>query len=95
MSFIDCSLVTLIPDNNSASVSFGTIISISDNNSLGNAFAGAGFNTVVTPCDLAISNADIIAGMGTSNCATTKSALIIASFALITSSGVIVIFAPP
>ena len=40
MSFIDCSLVTLIPDNNSASVSFGTIISISDNNSLGNAFAG-------------------------------------------------------
>ena len=72
--FISLSLLIEIPVNNSASVSFGIIISVNSKSDLGNSIAGAGFNTVVIFCLRAILNACSIASNGTSSCATTKSA---------------------
>ena len=50
VSFISLSLLIEIPVNNSASVSFGIIISVNSKSDLGNSIAGAGFNTVVIFC---------------------------------------------
>ena len=95
VSFISLSLLIEIPVNNSASVSFGIIISVNSKSDLGNSIAGAGFNTVVIFCLRAILNACSIASNGTSSCAITKSAPINASALISTSVALNVIFAPP
>ena len=84
-----------IPDSSSASVSLGIIISVNANKDLGKSIAGAGLSIVVTPFALAILKACSIASIGTSHCATTKSASVIGCSAAMTSLALKVIFAPP